>query len=92
VPNRRSINSPPTASSSPRKSFRQRYNEIEARRSELVARVSKLSESARSHPAYKRSLRLLNDTFRKGRLAQRIAILEAAAWLIDVLEKLTSTT
>jgi hypothetical protein len=86
VPNRRSKTST-AVSSAPRKSFRQRYNEIEARRSELVARVSKLSESARSHPAYKRSLRLLNDTFRKGRLAQRIAILEAAAWLIDILER-----
>jgi hypothetical protein len=91
VPNRRSKTST-AVSSAPRKSFRQRYNEIEVRRSELVARVSKLGESARSHPAYKRSLRLLNDTFRKGRLAQRIAILEAAAWLIDILEKLTSIT
>lgn len=91
MPNRRT-KSGPAAASSPRKSFRQRYNEIEARRSELIARLSTLGENARSHPAYKRSLRLLNDTFRKGRLAQRIAILEAADWLIEVLEKLTAFT
>jgi hypothetical protein len=74
----------------PRKSFRQRYNEIEARRAELIARLSRLGELAQRHPAYKRSLTLLNDSFRKGRLPQRIAILEAATWLIDVLEKLIS--
>ena len=31
--------------------------------------------------------KLLNDTFRKSRLAQRLAVLQAAAWLIDVLEQ-----
>jgi predicted RNA polymerase sigma factor len=73
-----------------RKSFRQRYNEIEARRTELIARLSGLSEAARAHPAYRRSLTLLNDSFRKGRLPQRLAIREAAAWLFDVLERLVS--
>jgi hypothetical protein len=33
---------------------------------------------------------LLNTTFRRSKLAQRLAILQAAAWLIDVLEKLTA--
>jgi hypothetical protein len=74
----------------PRKSFRQRYNEIEARRAELIERLSRLGEAARRHPAYKRSLTLLNESFRKGRLPQRLALLEAATWLIDVLEKLMS--
>lgn len=92
MPNRRTKSGPAAASPSPRKSFRQRYNEIEARRSELIARLSTLGENARGHPAYKRSLRLLNDTFRKGKLAQRIAILEAADWLIELLEKVTSFT
>lgn len=75
---------------SSRKSFRQRYDELEARRVELIARLTMLSENARTHPAYKRSLKLLNQTFRHGRLAQRLAVLEAASWLIDLLEKLTS--
>ena len=73
-----------------RKSFRQRYDELEARRVELIARLTTLGENARAHPAYKRSLKLLNQTFRHGRLAQRLAVLQAATWLIDLLEKLTS--
>ena len=73
-----------------RKSFRQRYDELEARRVELIARLTTLSENARAHPAYKRSLKLLNQTFRHGRLAQRLSVLQAATWLIDLLEKLTS--
>jgi hypothetical protein len=82
-----------TGVSSPsRKSFRQRYDELEAHRFELIARLSALTDNARRHPAYKRSLKLLNETFRKGKLAQRLAVLEAADLLIDVLEKLTSTT
>jgi predicted RNA polymerase sigma factor len=71
----------------PRKSFRRRYDDLEARRAALIAR---LGHAARGHPAYKRSLILLNDVFRRGRLAQRLAVLEAAAWLIDLLEKITS--
>jgi hypothetical protein len=31
---------------------------------------------------------LLTSTFRRASLAQRAAVLEAAAWLIEVLEKL----
>jgi hypothetical protein len=33
-------------------------------------------------------MKLLNDTFRKSKLAQRLAVLQAAAWLIDILERL----
>jgi hypothetical protein len=33
---------------------------------------------------------LLNDTFRKSRRAQRLAVLQAAAWLIEVLERLSA--
>ena len=71
------------------KSFRRRYDELEARRAALIARLAAFGEAARGHPAYARSLKLLNDTFRRGKLTQRLAVLEAAAWLIDVLEKLT---
>lgn len=88
MPHRRLTNTTVT----PRKSFRQRYDEIEARRSELIAQLAALGEGARRHPAYRRALTLLNENFRKGRLAQRLATLEAAAFLIDVLQKLTSST
>jgi hypothetical protein len=84
---------PSTASSSaaPRGTFRQRYDDLESRREALVARVRSLSSGAQQHPGYKRALKLLNDTFRKSKLAQRLAVLEAAAWLIDILEKLSTT-
>ena len=78
------------ASGKPR-SFRQRYDDVEKRRSELVARLRSLGEDAQRHPGYKRALKLLNDTFRKSKLAQRLAILQAAAWLIEILEKLSQT-
>jgi hypothetical protein len=85
----------PTASAltgdKPRGTFRQRYDELEARRAELVARLRALGDGAQRHPGYKRALKLLNDTFRKSKLAQRLAVLQAAAWLIDILEKLSAT-
>jgi len=71
------------------RSFRQRYDELEARRAELVARLRALGGAARAHPGYNRAMKLLNETFRKSKLAQRLAILQAAAWLIDILERLS---
>ncbi len=69
-------------------SFRQRYDELEARRVELSTRLHLLGEAAHRHPAYKRALKLLNDIYRKEKLPQRLAVLQAAAWLIGVLERL----
>ncbi len=92
VPPRRSparIVKPSTPS---RASFRQRYDEIEAQRAALVARLSALGEASKRHPGYRRARRLLNETFRKEKLAQRLAVLQAATWLIDVLEKVNSVT
>jgi hypothetical protein len=74
-----------------RPNFRRRYEALENRRTSLVQRLNGLGETARRHPAHKRALTLLNDTFRKSKVAQRLAVLEAASWLIDVLEKLTMT-
>lgn len=71
--------------------FRQRYDEIESRREELIARLNSLDDGARAHPGFKRALKLLNETFRKSKLAQRLAVLQAAAWLIDILERLALT-
>ena len=83
---------PHRAAKSPkRQSFRQRYDELEARRAELAARLHLLGEIAERHPAYKRALKLLNDIYRREKLPQRLAVLQAAAWLIDVLEKLVTT-
>ena len=89
--NRRTAPLPPTAApDKPRGTFRQRYDELEGRRTELVSRLRALGDGARRHPGYKRALKLLNDTFRKSKLAQRLAVLQAAAWLIDILEKVTT--
>lgn len=75
-----------------RAGFRARYEEIEQHRAALVARLTSLGDAARQHPGYRRAMTLLNSTFRRAKLAQRLAILQAAAWLIDLLEKLTSIT
>ena len=89
MPHRRSILSPARSQLRRRQSFRQRYDELEARRAELSARLASLSDTSQRHPAYKRTLKLLNDIYREQKLAQRVAVLEAASWLIDILEKLT---
>lgn len=68
--------------------FRRRYDAVEARREKLIARLRALGGKAPSHPGYRRAMTLLNNTFRKAKLAQRLAVLESAAWLIDVLERL----
>ena len=71
------------------KSFRHRYAAMETRRIELTARLLKLGEGAKQYPTYKTVLALLNSTFRKESLTRRASILQAAAWLIDVLEQMT---
>ena len=73
----------------PRRSFRQQYDDLEARRAELCERL--LGLRAEEHPAYKGALKLLNNIYRKEKLAQRLAVLQSAAWLIDILEKLANT-
>ena len=70
-------------------SFKQRYDEAERRRSAVMQRLAGLNETARAHPAYRRAATLLNQTFRKVSVAQRLAMMQAAEWLIDVLESLT---
>lgn len=85
---------PPEAPHKPvpqkRPSFRQRYDELENRRTELSARLQSLGDSARKHPGYKRAMTLLNEIYRREKLPQRVAVLQSAAWLIDILEKLAS--
>ena len=80
-----------TPATPPRRSFRQQYDDLEARRAELHARLGTLGNKAGEHPAYKGALKLLNSIYRKEKLAQRLAVLQSAAWLIDILEKLANT-
>jgi len=90
MPNRQRPASPARASSPPRARFRERYDDAEAHRTALVARLTALGNAGQRHPGYKRASTLLNATFRRSKLPQRLAILQAAAWLIDVLEKLNT--
>ena len=70
--------------------FKQQYEEAERRRMAILQRLAGLNETARAHPAYRRAMTLVNQTFRKVSVAQRLATLQAAEWLIDVLENLTT--
>ena len=89
MPNRNPSNN--SAAAALRGDFRQRYDDVENRRIELIERLNNLGDGARAHPGHKRALKLLNETFRKSKLAQRLAVLQAAAWLIDILERLALT-
>lgn len=91
MPSRRPPASPASPSKPAQGTFRQRYDDLEARRTALVERLRALGGDAQKHPGHKRALTLLNDTFRKSKLAQRLAVLQAATWLIDILEKITTT-
>ena len=46
----------------------------------------------RRHPGYKHALTLLNYTFRRQKLAGRLLVLRDAAWLINLLEQLSTLT
>ena len=80
----------PARTPSHSKNFRQRYDALERRRDELMARLAAFGEKARENPAHGRARALLNQSFRKASLVQRAAILEAANWLIVVLDRTTT--
>ena len=91
MPHRRPEAPPQKSAPQKRQSFRRRYDELENRRAELSVRLQSLGESTRKHPGYKRALTLLNEIYRREKLPQRVAVLQSAAWLIDILEKLASS-
>lgn len=84
MPNSKTPNSPARTAS-----FRHRYDELELRRVALMERLTSLGAKAAAHPAHGRARTLLSTTFRKAKLVQRAAILEAAEWLIAVLDRTT---
>ena len=53
------------------------------------ARLTALDSRGLRHPGYARARTLLNARFRKATLAQRAAILEAADWLIMLIDRST---
>jgi hypothetical protein len=68
--------------------FRKRYDELEAKRVELLARLAKLGDAGRKNSGFDAALKLLNVQFRRATLAQRMAVLQSASWMIDLLERL----
>ena len=89
MPNRRT---PSLRHVAPRASFRERYDELETRRAELVARLTSLGETARNASRLQARAQAAQRHVPQSKLAQRLAVLQAAAWLIDVLEKLSTMT
>ena len=67
--------------------FRTRYDDLEKRREELMAQLAELAQRGSPHPALGRARTLLNTTFRKASLVQRAAVLEAANWLIMMIDR-----
>jgi hypothetical protein len=88
---RRAGLAPCLAKSLRRRSFRERKVALETQRAALSAHLHLFGEAAQRHPVYKHAEKLLNETFRKEKLAQRAAVLKSAAWLITLLEQLSGT-
>jgi hypothetical protein len=82
MPNRK-----PPESAASTGNFRARYDELEQRRIQLLRRLAALGGTP--HPGHGRARTLLNTTFRKATLVQRAAILQAADWVIALIERST---
>lgn len=61
---------------------------MELERSALLDRLQNLDPRAKSQPGYRTALSLLNSKFRKASISARLAVLQSAAFMIEVLEKL----
>jgi hypothetical protein len=86
----RSGKSPAPTASAPRTGagFRKRYDELERQRQVLVDRLTLIGKTGRRHPACGRVSKLLNETYRHAPLARRLGVLQAASWLLAVIERL----
>lgn len=81
---------PTSASSllSPRAGPAPDYDDLERRRKALHDRLAEIDARVRAHPGYRSARRLLDQQFRRSSVVQRATVLDAAAWLIEVLETL----
>jgi hypothetical protein len=87
MPHRRSLHASSKIRPARRRGIsRRRYDAAEKRRDASLDHMSRLGEKARTHPSYKRAMILLNQRFRVAHIDQRIAILKAANWLINLIE------
>lgn len=72
-----------TAETAANGTFRQRYDTLERKRRDLLAR---LNRTGGGHPLTRKAMTLLTRTFRAASIVQRAAILQAADWLISIIE------
>ena len=64
------------------------HDELEARRRVLLERLERLDPRAKAATGYASVRRLLGTTYRRANLAARVAVLEAAQFMLGVLEML----
>jgi hypothetical protein len=61
---------------------------LESDREALLRRLSRLDSGAKLLPGYRSALTLLNARFRRADLATRLGLLQAAQFMIAVLERI----
>jgi hypothetical protein len=61
---------------------------LESDREALLRRLSHLNGGAKLLPGYRSALILLNSRFRRANLATRLALLQAAQFMVEVLERI----
>lgn len=62
-----------------------------AEREALLRRLKDLDPAAKAKPGYRSALVLLNRKFRTARPAARLGILQAASFMVNVLERVPLT-
>jgi hypothetical protein len=67
---------------------RKNADRLEAERDALLRRLDNLDPRSKRAPGYASALKLLNQKFRLAALPARLAILQAADFMIGVLERL----
>lgn len=61
---------------------------LEESRTALLKRLHNLDGRAKDMPGYRTAMSLLNSKFRKASLGARIAVLQSATFMVEVLERL----
>ena len=61
---------------------------LESDREALLRRLSHLNSGAKLLPGYRSALILLNSRFRRANLGTRLALLQAAQFMVEVLERI----
>jgi hypothetical protein len=66
--------------------FRARQLAGERQRMDLLARLDRLPSRAHEMPAYANVRKLLGTPFGRATVSRRLAVLQSAEWLLNVLE------